>query len=142
MSESNPEIPDQFWQAVDQFNQQEFYACHDTLEAIWIEASEPQKTFYQGILQLAVAIYHLGNDNLRGATILLGESIGRLSRYQPDFAGIDTIALLEQSQTLLRTLQQATLENVNLAELTQAGALQYPQISRIMSAGNSESLEQ
>lgn len=142
MSESNPEIPDQFWQAVDQFNQQEFYACHDTLEAIWIEASEPQKTFYQGILQLAVAIYHLGNDNLRGATILLGESIGRLSRYPLDYAGIDTIALLEQSQTLLRTLQQATLENVNLAELTQAGALQYPHISRIMSAGNSESLEQ
>jgi len=27
-----------------QFNQGQFYACHDTLEALWMEASEPQRT--------------------------------------------------------------------------------------------------
>jgi predicted metal-dependent hydrolase len=35
-------LPNEFFQGVEQFNQQEFYACHDTLEALWMEASEPE----------------------------------------------------------------------------------------------------
>lgn len=111
MSEAE-EIPTEFWQGVEQFNQQEFYACHDTLEALWIEATEPQKRFYQGILQIAVACYHLGNYNWRGAVILLGEGIGRLSTYQPIYSGIDVTKLLTQSDHLLKALQQTAPENV------------------------------
>jgi uncharacterized protein len=100
------EVEPTFWDGVEQFNQRQFYACHDTLEAIWMEAMEPQRTFYQGILQIAVALYHLGNANLRGATILLGEGANRLRRYQPDYAGINVAHLLEQSTDLLIQLQQ------------------------------------
>ena len=64
------EMPSEFWEGIEQFNHQEFYACHDTLEALWMEADEPEKKFYQGILQIAVALYHLGNLNWRGAVIL------------------------------------------------------------------------
>ncbi len=98
--------PEEFWQGVEQFNQQEFYACHDTLEALWIEAFEPQKRFYQGVLQIAVACHHLMNLNWRGAVILLGEGIGRLSDYQPDYEGIDVTELVEQSFQLLKALQE------------------------------------
>lgn len=105
-------VAPEFWQGVEQFNQREYYACHDTLEAIWMEASEPEKTFYQGILQIAVALYHLGNQNLRGATILLGEGVNRLRRYLPDFAEVDVAALVEQSRNLLITLQQTQPEQV------------------------------
>ena len=103
------EVDSIFWEGVEQFNQQEFYACHDTLEAIWMEAMEPQRTFYQGILQIAVALYHLGNANLRGATILLGEGMNRLRRYQPIYAEVDVTALVTQSTELLTRLQQAQL---------------------------------
>ncbi|MCY7281853.1 MAG: DUF309 domain-containing protein [Cyanobacteria bacterium CAN_BIN43] len=103
------EVEAAFWDGVEQFNRQEFYACHDTLEAIWMEAMEPQRTFYQGILQIAVALYHLGNDNLRGATILLGEGLTRLRRYQPTYAEVDVTALVTQSAELLTKLQQAQL---------------------------------
>ncbi len=103
------EVESAFWEGVEQFNQQEFYACHDTLEAIWMEAMEPQRTFYQGILQIAVALYHLGNANLRGATILLGEGSNRLRRYQPTYAEVDVTALVTQSTELLLRLQQAQL---------------------------------
>ncbi|MBF2051055.1 MAG: DUF309 domain-containing protein [Elainella sp. C42_A2020_010] len=99
------EMPPEFWQGIEEFNQQQFYACHDTLEAIWMEAIEPQKTFYQGILQIAVALYHLGNQNFRGAIILLGEGMNRLRHYQPSFAGIDVVQLLEQSRALQANLQ-------------------------------------
>jgi len=119
--------PPEFWQGVDEFNQREFYACHDTLEALWMEAFEPEKSFYQGILQIAVALYHLGNHNLRGATILMGEGINRLRRYAPSFAEVDVSDLLAQSATLLATLQHAQPEQV--AEL--AVRLEPPIVRRI-----------
>ncbi|MBA2749549.1 MAG: DUF309 domain-containing protein [Tatlockia sp.] len=96
----------EFWHGVEQFNQKQFYACHDTLEALWMEAIEPQKTFYQAILQIAVALYHLGNSNLRGACILLGEGTNKLSRYEASYAGIDVDKLLDDSVALLLQLQQ------------------------------------
>ena len=99
-------LPTEFWHGVEQFNQGQFYACHDTLEALWMEAIDPQKTFYQAILQIAVALYHLDNSNLRGACILLGEGTNKLKRYEASYAGIDVDELLYDSVALLTQLQQ------------------------------------
>ena len=126
------EMPIEFWHGVEQFNSQDFYACHDTLEALWMEAGEPEKKFYQGILQIAVALYHLSNQNWRGAVILLGEGINRLSYYQPIYAGIAVEELLGQSVKLLSALQQAGPEAVaNFIPLfagTEVAGLQLPYI--------------
>jgi predicted metal-dependent hydrolase len=107
------EIPEEFWQGVEQFNRQEFYTCHDTLEALWMEAAEPDRTFYQGVLQIAVALHHLGNQNWRGAMILLGEGVNRLRRYQPSYFEIDVSRLMDQSLELLTQLQQAGPEKLS-----------------------------
>ena len=82
-------VPQEFWESVEQFNTGQFYICHDTLEALWLESSEPHKTFYQGILQIAVALYHLNNNNMRGAAILLGEGTNSLQYYPSTYAGKD-----------------------------------------------------
>ena len=99
------DFPAEFWQGVEQFNAGEFYACHDTLEAIWIEAEESDKKFYQGILQIAVALYHLGNQNLRGAVILLGEGSNRLRPYSVNYVPLDISDFIQQSIELLTDLQ-------------------------------------
>jgi len=101
-------LPTAFEDAIAQFNQGEFYACHDTLEALWFEALEPEKTFYQGILQVAVACYHLENENRRGAVMLLGEGVRRLRDYQPDYGGIDVAQLMGDGLNLLHHLQQSS----------------------------------
>lgn len=130
----NQVVPQEFWQGVEQFNSRQFYACHDSLEALWIEATEPQKTFYQGILQIAVALYHLSNSNWRGAVILLGEGINKLRRYPPTYAGIDVDKLLTSSATMLKALQQAGPEKIgdwivgDDAMLNNTQALQLPKI--------------
>jgi hypothetical protein len=111
-SDLSQEVPKEFWQGVEEFNQGQFYACHDTLEALWMEATQPQKAFYQGILQIAVGLYHLGNSNWRGAVILLGEGINRLQRYPATYSGIDVDELLSQSAALLTALQQAEPEKI------------------------------
>lgn len=117
MQESIDSVPQAFWQGVSEFNQHEFYACHDTLEALWMEAPEPQKRFYQGVLQIAVGCYHLGNHNGRGAMILLGEGIKRLKDYLPIYEQIDVTQLLEESSELLSLVQQT--EPDELARLVQ-----------------------
>ncbi|MBP5971363.1 MAG: DUF309 domain-containing protein [Brasilonema angustatum HA4187-MV1] len=127
----NEEMPDEFWQGVEQFNTGEYYACHDTLEALWIEATEPDKTFYQGILQIAVALYHLGNKNLRGAVILLGEGSNRLRRYPSEYGGIDVDELLIQSAALLKALQLTEPEKIAALNLGQDEGLPLPRIIRV-----------
>ncbi|WP_392534743.1 DUF309 domain-containing protein [Nostoc sp. C117] len=121
-------IPQEFWQGVEQFNSGQFYTCHDTLEALWIEASEPEKTFYQGILQIAVALYHLENRNWRGAVILLGEGSNRLRRYPSSYSSIDVDELLSQSVTLLKTLQQIGPDKITAGHLAENEALSLPRI--------------
>jgi uncharacterized protein len=98
--------------AIEQFNQTEFYACHDTLEAIWMDAIHPEKIFYQGILQIAVGLYHLSHANWHGAVILLGEGIGRLRDFQPHYAAIDVERLIQDSSALLKALQIAGTEAI------------------------------
>lgn len=100
-------FPDAFWRAIAQFNQKDYYECHDTLEALWMEATEPERSFYQGLLQLAVACYHLSQGNQRGAILLLGEGIKRLKPYGADYAAINVVQLVEQAKSLQRELQHS-----------------------------------
>ena len=129
------EMPIEFWEGIEQFNNREFYACHDTLEALWMEAGEPEKKFYQGILQIAVGFYHLGNQNWRGAVILLGEGVNRLSYYQPIYGGIGVEELLRESAKLLSALQQAgpekVAEFVPLLTGTEVAGLRLPRIIKL-----------
>ncbi|MDZ7955597.1 DUF309 domain-containing protein [Nostoc sp. DedQUE09] len=121
-------IPQEFWQGVEQFNSGQFYACHDTLEALWIEASEPEKSFYQGILQIAVALYHLENRNWRGAVILLGEGSNRLRRYPSSYGGVDVDELLSESAVLLTNLQQIGPDKIAPGDLGENQVLSLPRI--------------
>ena len=101
-----------FWQGIRQFNQQQFYACHDTFEEMWMEAEVTDRAFYQGLLQIAVGCYHLSNSNWRGAVTLLGEGIGRLEEYEPVYSEIDVTQLLDQSTELLDSLQEIGQEQI------------------------------
>jgi uncharacterized protein len=99
-------------EALKMFNHKEFYACHDRLEAMWMEANYPEKTFYQGLLQLAVGLYHLGNQNWNGSKILLGEGISRLRDFQPEFMTVNVTKLIKESSDLLKVLQKSGKEEL------------------------------
>lgn len=107
------DTPSGWIQGINEFNTGEYYACHDTLEALWMDAIDPDKKFYQGVLQIAVACYHLHNRNWRGAVTLLGEGIGRLPYYQPVYAGIDVTQLIKDSRNLLTILQSIGTEGID-----------------------------
>ena len=75
------------------FNSCQWYKSHDVFEEIWHETGGPERQLLQGILQIAVAQVHLENSNLNGATILYGEALGRLKRFELANLGLDIIGL-------------------------------------------------
>jgi hypothetical protein len=99
------------------FNQGEYYDCHDVLEALWMEADPTDKPFYQGILQIAVGLYHLANLNWRGATILLGEGVNRLRPFEPSYGGVAVADLVVVGWAWWVALQQTGSDRV--AEMAQ-----------------------
>ena len=108
---------EQFQTAIAQFNSREFYACHDTLEGLWMEAIEPNRKFYQGVLQVGVGYYHLLNGNWRGALILLGEGLSRLDYYCPEYLNVDIQSLMDSSrynQQLIQDLGADRLSDFDL----------------------------
>ncbi len=119
------DLPEAFWRGLEEFNQREFYACHDTLEALWMDALHPLKLFYQGILQLAVAYYHLGNGNWKGGVILLSTGIQRLEYFAPEYLGIDVELLLDKSSTCLERLQELGVEQIQAFDLQTIPQIEY-----------------
>jgi uncharacterized protein len=118
-----------FAEAIALFNSGDYYACHDTLEAIWNDSWQCDRAFYQGILQIAVGLYHLKSQNWHGAAILLGEGTSRLPAYLPDYQSIDVATLLEDSLHILRTVQIGGKEGMaDLLKSIEQGNLKIPQI--------------
>jgi predicted metal-dependent hydrolase len=91
--------------AVDLFNASDWYPCHDGFEALWHETSGPMRPVLQGILQIAVAQIHLGRGNLRGATVLMGEGLGRLADAGDQALGLNLASLRQLTAPHLQALQ-------------------------------------
>ena len=87
------------------FNSCEWYKSHDVFEEIWHETGGPERQLLQGILQVAVAQVHLENSNKNGATILYGEALGRLKRFQLANLGLDIAGLCQCINKRLECLQ-------------------------------------
>ncbi|MEB3308380.1 MAG: DUF309 domain-containing protein [Cyanobacteriota bacterium] len=92
-------------EAIRLFNAGDWYACHDGFEELWHEHGDPVRPLLQGLLQLAVAHLHLERGNLRGATILLGEGLGRLKRSSGCSIGLDLRVTIDCCRSRLLLLQ-------------------------------------
>ncbi len=57
--------------AVKQFYHGAYHACHETLEKLWREDKTMQLDVYKGILQIAVALFHMKQGNISGTKRLL-----------------------------------------------------------------------
>lgn len=129
---ANPEIDPAFEEAITLFNNGDYYACHDVLEEIWHNAWQCDRAFYQGILQVAVGLYHLKSLNWHGATILLGEGTSRLPTYLPDYQSLNVESLLEESLLILRTVQLNGKEGINeVLNAIENGDLKIPKLNRL-----------
>lgn len=93
---AEPQLGDEerrlFHQGVAQFNAGHFFECHDTLEEMWSGVRGPSRDFFQGLIQVAVAFYHLDGGNLAGADSMLGRALKRFEKYPDRYFGFDLAA--------------------------------------------------
>jgi uncharacterized protein len=99
---------DQCREGVELFNRAAFFEAHEALEDVWRAAPVAEKKFLQGLIQVAVALYHHGNGNLIGARSVLRRGIRNLSRYPEGFGGIDSARLLKSISEWQRALDEGT----------------------------------
>jgi predicted metal-dependent hydrolase len=92
------------------FNACDYYESHEVWEELWTDYRGPSRKFYQGLIQAAVALYHFGNGNIRGARKLHGSVHGYLDEYAPRHLGLDLTGFLAAFDTCLAEVAASTEE--------------------------------
>jgi predicted metal-dependent hydrolase len=71
------------------FNAQRFWHAHEAWERIWLAAEGKDKTFLQGLIQLAAAYHHVQRGTFRGGVRLFDAALSKLAPYPVHFLGVD-----------------------------------------------------
>lgn len=98
-----PQDDPRFLKGIEEFNQQLFFECHETLEELWLEERGEDRKFYQAIIQIAAGYFKLQQGVPVGAVKLWRTGLEKLGLYEPFFCGINVESL---SQSVRGHLQQ------------------------------------
>ena len=111
--ESTKSFKDSLLNALNLFNNHKWYEAHDAFEEIWNSVDGDERQIIQGILQVSVSQFHLSKGNLNGATILLGEGLGRIKTRTKINIGLDLESFCLCLEDLLRKLHCKEILNEN-----------------------------
>ncbi len=64
------------------FNHGLYHECHDALEPLWIEASEPMKNGLQGLILMTAGYHHLQLQNANGMKAVWEDALARLDSFK------------------------------------------------------------
>ena len=104
---------DSLYCSLNLFNSRKWYEAHDAFEEIWNTLDGDERQVIQGILQVSVSQFHLSKGNINGATILLGEGLGRIKTRTNTDLGIDLKSFCKSLEDLLKKLQFKEILNEN-----------------------------
>lgn len=116
---TDTDIATRFRQGIDEFNDRLFFECHETLEGIWMEDPNPRtRLFFQGLIQVSVGFYHLGNLNFKGARNLLERGSGKLEAFSPERHGVDVARLLDAVEACHAEIERLGRERLSEFDVT------------------------
>ncbi len=116
MCEDSP--PGQLLQGIREFNSGDWFECHETVEDLWIGSEGEVKDFYQGIIQIAVALHHWRNGNFGGALSLLKGGANYLRHVAAPCQWVDVAVLIADAGRMRDALE--ALGKERMAELDPA----------------------
>jgi len=91
----NSELKTQnYFEGIRLFNAGEFWHAHEQWEVCWLATTEPESTFYKGIIQAAAALVHWQKNNLRGLRRNWEKSRPKLVALPRGMHGLDLHALI------------------------------------------------
>lgn len=86
------------------FNGMRYWHAHEAWETLWRAASEEDRDFYQGLIQVAAGLLHLRRRNGRGARNKLAEGLEKLAKYEPAHRGLVVSELVAKGHLILADL--------------------------------------
>ena len=99
------EAEEKFQKGLDQFNHGHFFEAHETWEEIWLSSPEPEKTFLQGIIQVAAAFHHYTRSNRAGTESLLKTGLKKLEKFPARHRGVQLKALRADARRWIAALE-------------------------------------
>lgn len=90
------------------FNEHEFFEAHEVWEDCWHMAYGVKHSFYQGMIQCAVALEHYRRSNPRGVVSLYKSYRKHFSGVPDRFMGLDVKSFLEWMYRVLAPVVEAS----------------------------------
>src|SRR5687767_11375580 len=75
---------------IDLYNAGQYFEAHEAWEAVWLDAPQEERFFYQGLIQITAAFVHLTRNEYPGTVKLLAEGTAKLELYLPRHLGVET----------------------------------------------------
>lgn len=94
------------------FNAGEYFEAHEVLETAWRAQREPVRELYRGILQIAVAYYHLLHGNSRGAEKMIVRSRVWLGPFPDHCCGLDLAGFRRDTTRVEQVIQRLGPEQI------------------------------
>ena len=110
--------------AISQFNNSDWFECHETLEGLWMGEQGEMRSFYQGVLQISVAMHHWTNGNFTGAMSLLKSGIDHLSNVRPVCRQVDVAGFVAEANKTRNALAGLGKERMTELESSSIPRLQ------------------
>ncbi|PYQ11403.1 MAG: DUF309 domain-containing protein [Acidobacteria bacterium] len=108
---------DAFRRGVAEFNAGYYFECHDTLEGMWAGIRGPARDFFQALIQVSVAFYHLTGGNPAGAESMLRRALKRFEPYPDRYFGFDLAAHRAELRAWLDRIRAGQAQDASAAEL-------------------------
>ncbi len=100
----------EFFLGVDQFNEKEFFECHETLEHLWKKDCSNERELIQGIIQVAVGYYHYLRNNRVGALKLLTRGLARIQKYDDHALHLNIRRLSAEVESNIQTIETSQVD--------------------------------
>lgn len=83
------------------FNEGQYFNAHESWEDLWRESEGDSRTYFQGLVQVAVGLHHLKSGNLRGGNRVLIRGLSKLEIRPDQCHGIENAALVAELQKVV-----------------------------------------
>jgi hypothetical protein len=98
-------MDERFFEGIREFNEGRYFEAHDVLEDLWHGYRESDRVFLQALIHSAVGLYHLENDNFKGARSQLSKACSKIEPYRPEHWGVSVDNLYVSLKDLMKILE-------------------------------------
>jgi hypothetical protein len=95
------------------FNEKKFFESHEELESAWRDEKGSIRYLYQGVLQVAVAYFHITRGNYEGAVRMRERSMKLLKDYPDVCRGIQVGKLKNDLDAVIQEVKRLGVERIN-----------------------------